>query len=142
MCLRNRVLKLVLEGPVLGALGQPGKGPGQLSESHHLALGKAGELKPAFLTRSLNVLQEDLLYSALYRTCWDFLRLYAALGAPWLVLFPSARTCSLDRRNRYALRSRARAEGKITAPGSRPLVRNASYVAEVVGWRVQKFLLK
>jgi len=37
------VLKLV-EGPVPGALGQPGKGPGQVSESHHLALGKAGEL--------------------------------------------------------------------------------------------------
>lgn len=41
---RNRVLKLDLEGRLVGALGRPGKGPGQLSVSHHLALGKAGEL--------------------------------------------------------------------------------------------------
>ena len=32
-------------------------------------------------------------------------------------IFPSARTCSLDRRNRYALHSRARAEGKRTSQG-------------------------
>jgi len=48
------------------------------------------------------------------------------LGMPWLVLFPSAHPCSLDRSDRYALRSRARAEGEMPAPGSRPLVRNAS----------------
>ena len=41
---KNRVLKLDLEGRVLGAFGQPGKGPGQFSVPHHLALGKAGEL--------------------------------------------------------------------------------------------------
>ena len=53
------------------------------------------------------------------RTVKDGLRdlqLQTALGVPWLVLFPSARTCSLDRRNRYALPSRARAEGKIPTP--------------------------
>ena len=68
---------------------------------------------------------KDALFSA---TCWfdcDALRLHTVLGALWLVLFPSARTCSLERSPRYALRSRARAEGKIPAPSSRPPVRNA-----------------
>ncbi|MCY3756801.1 MAG: hypothetical protein OXG96_03685 [Acidobacteria bacterium] len=37
------MLKLV-EGRVPGALVRPGKGPGRLFVSHHLALGKAGEL--------------------------------------------------------------------------------------------------
>lgn len=41
---QNRVLKLDLEGRVLGVLGKPGKGPGLFSFTHHLALGKAGEL--------------------------------------------------------------------------------------------------
>ena len=54
------------------------------------------------------------------------------LGALWLVFFPSARTCSLDRRNRYALRSRARAEGKNPAPLSRPPVRNAGSASRAV----------
>ena len=41
---KNRVLKLDLEGRILGGFGQPGKAPGQFSFSHHLALGKEGEL--------------------------------------------------------------------------------------------------
>ena len=40
------------------------------------------------------------------------LQVESALAALWLVLFPSARTCSLDRSDRYALRSRAHAEEK------------------------------
>ncbi len=41
---KNRVLKLDLEGRILGRFGQSGKAPGQFSSSHHLALGKKGEL--------------------------------------------------------------------------------------------------
>ena len=59
---------------------------------------------------------EVRLSSALYGAYFDVLRVQTALGVPWLVLFPSARTCSLERSPRYALRSRARAEGKIPAP--------------------------
>lgn len=44
MHFRNGVLKLDLEGPVVGALGQPGKEAGQFFVPHHLALGKDGEL--------------------------------------------------------------------------------------------------
>ena len=53
------------------------------------------------------------------------MRIQTALGVLWLVFFPSARTCSFARSPRYALRSRARAEGKNPAPLSRPPVRNA-----------------
>ena len=53
------------------------------------------------------------------------LRIQTALGMSWLGLFPSARTCSLERSDRHALRSRARAEGNIPAPLSHPSVRNA-----------------
>lgn len=35
----NRILKLNLEGQVLGVVGSPGKLPGQLDYSHHLAIG-------------------------------------------------------------------------------------------------------
>jgi DNA-binding beta-propeller fold protein YncE len=35
----NRILKLNLKGEVLGAIGEPGKLPGQLDYSHHLAVG-------------------------------------------------------------------------------------------------------
>ena len=52
---------------------------------------------------------------------------------PWLVFFPPARTGSLDRRNRYALRSRARPGEKNPAPGSCPLVRNAGSPAPFRG---------
>ena len=51
---------------------------------------------------------------------WRYLRglqLQTALGAPWLVLFPSARTCSLERSPRkYALRCEHALRGAITAP--------------------------
>ncbi|MBI4658212.1 MAG: 6-bladed beta-propeller [Verrucomicrobia bacterium] len=40
----NRVLKLAPDGRVLGALGSPGKLPGQFAYAHHLAVGKRGEL--------------------------------------------------------------------------------------------------
>ena len=44
MYFRNRVLKLDLEGRVVGAFGQPGKEAGQFSVPRHLAQGKAGQL--------------------------------------------------------------------------------------------------
>lgn len=40
----NRVLKLDLEGNVLGTLGSPGKLPGQFAYAHHLAVGKSEEV--------------------------------------------------------------------------------------------------
>jgi DNA-binding beta-propeller fold protein YncE len=40
----NRVLKLAPDSRVLGALGSPGKLPGQFAFAHHLAVGKRGEL--------------------------------------------------------------------------------------------------
>lgn len=40
----NRVLKLAADGRVLGALGSPGKKPGQFAYAHHLAVGKRGEI--------------------------------------------------------------------------------------------------
>ena len=40
----NRVLKLTMEGKVLGSFGQEGRAPGEFAFSHHLALGKKGEL--------------------------------------------------------------------------------------------------
>ena len=40
----NRVLKLDLEGKILGALGTPGRSPGQFSYVHHIAIGKNGEI--------------------------------------------------------------------------------------------------
>ena len=73
------------------------------------------------------------LFSAPHGSDWYVLRLHTALGVPWLVLFRSAHPCSLDRSDRYALRSRARAEGKMPAPGSHPLVRNAGW------WLVGEF---
>lgn len=36
----NRVLKLDIEGQVLGTLGSPGKAPGQFAFAHHLCVGK------------------------------------------------------------------------------------------------------
>ena len=40
----NRVVKVDLEGRLLGTLGSPGKLPGQFSYAHHLCLGKDGSL--------------------------------------------------------------------------------------------------
>lgn len=40
----NRILKLNLEGQILGTLGSPGKLPGQLDFSHHLSVGKSGAI--------------------------------------------------------------------------------------------------
>ena len=38
----NRILKLNLEGQILGSIGSPGKLPGQLDFAHHLSVGKSG----------------------------------------------------------------------------------------------------
>jgi sugar lactone lactonase YvrE len=43
----NRVLKLNLEGKILGALGAPGKLPGQFSYVHHLSVGSDGVIYTA-----------------------------------------------------------------------------------------------
>ena len=40
----NRVLKLDLEGKILGTLGSPGKAPGQFAFAHHLCAGKDGAI--------------------------------------------------------------------------------------------------
>jgi DNA-binding beta-propeller fold protein YncE len=40
----NRILKLNLQGEVLGVLGAPGKLPGLLDYSHHLAVGPSGSV--------------------------------------------------------------------------------------------------
>jgi len=40
----NRILKLNLEGQVLGVLGSPGRLPGQLDFSHHIAVGPSGSI--------------------------------------------------------------------------------------------------
>jgi DNA-binding beta-propeller fold protein YncE len=40
----NRILKTTLNGEVLGALGGPGKLPGLLDYSHHLAVGPSGSI--------------------------------------------------------------------------------------------------
>jgi DNA-binding beta-propeller fold protein YncE len=40
----NRVLKLTREGKVLGALGSPGKKPGEFAYAHHLTVSPGGEL--------------------------------------------------------------------------------------------------
>lgn len=40
----SRVLKLDLDGKVLGSFGQEGRAPGQFALAHHLTLGKKGEL--------------------------------------------------------------------------------------------------
>lgn len=42
------------------------------------------------------------------------------LGAPWLVFYPSARTCSLERSSGYAPRSRAGADGETTGASITP----------------------
>ena len=65
------------------------------------------------------------LFTVPYWACFEGMGEQTALGALWLVFFPSARTCSLEWCSGYALRSRARAEGKNPAPFSRPPVRNA-----------------
>ncbi len=64
------------------------------------------------------------LSSMPYLPGFEGMQLQTVLGALWLALFPSARTCSLERSSGYALRSRARAEGKtacaiITPPGEK-----------------------
>ena len=41
---KNRVLKLDLEGNVLGSYGEEGRAPGRFAFAHHLTLGKKGEL--------------------------------------------------------------------------------------------------
>jgi len=41
---KNRILKLDLQGRILGTLGKAGKQPGELYFSHHLAISKTGEL--------------------------------------------------------------------------------------------------
>jgi DNA-binding beta-propeller fold protein YncE len=43
----NRVLKLNLEGQILGTLGEPGKLPGQFSYAHHLSVGTDGAIYTA-----------------------------------------------------------------------------------------------
>lgn len=40
----NRVLKLDLEGHIVGTLGSAGKGPGQFAYAHHLCVGKNEEI--------------------------------------------------------------------------------------------------
>ncbi len=40
----NRILKLNLDGEILGVLGSPGKLPGQLDYSHHMAVGPSGSI--------------------------------------------------------------------------------------------------
>ncbi len=40
----NRILKLTLEGKILGAFGQPGKGPGQFGLAHDIAVGPGNEI--------------------------------------------------------------------------------------------------
>ena len=75
----------------------------------------AGALNPHFSPGRWIHYRSPIIFSTLWGL-FDVLRVQTALGVPWLVLFPSARTCSLERSPRYALRSRARAEGKIPAP--------------------------
>ncbi|MDX1980143.1 MAG: hypothetical protein SFV51_07735, partial [Bryobacteraceae bacterium] len=41
---RNRILKMDLEGRVLGSLSGPGRLPGQLDFSHHIAVGPSGAI--------------------------------------------------------------------------------------------------
>jgi DNA-binding beta-propeller fold protein YncE len=43
----NRVLKLNLEGKILGSFGAPGKLPGQFSYAHHLSVGSDGAIYTA-----------------------------------------------------------------------------------------------
>ena len=43
----NRVLKLDLEGKILGSFGAPGKLPGQFSYAHHLSVGSDGAIYTA-----------------------------------------------------------------------------------------------
>ena len=43
----NRILKLNLEGQILGAFGEPGKLPGQFSYVHHLSVGPDGSIYTA-----------------------------------------------------------------------------------------------
>ena len=95
-----------------------------------LAMGFPGTItlpdnKSRFLANFAKGSMKDCLSSAPFCPCFWGLRVQTALGAHWLGLFPSARTGSLEWCPRYALRSRARAEGKIPAPLSRPPVRNA-----------------
>ena len=42
--INNRILKLTLEGKILGAFGQPGKGSGQLGLAHDIAVGPGNEI--------------------------------------------------------------------------------------------------
>lgn len=41
---RNRILKVNLDGQILGELSGPGRLPGQLDFSHHIAVGKSGAI--------------------------------------------------------------------------------------------------
>ncbi len=40
----NRVLKLDIEGNIVGTFGAPGKLPGQFAYAHHLAVGRNEEI--------------------------------------------------------------------------------------------------
>ena len=119
-------------------LGWPGTATNRLcdaSEAHGfsppppdapLSEGASCFLPPGRIShRAAGTIMKNRLSSIPYWPLLEGMRVQTALGPPWLVLFPSARTCSLERSPRYALRSRARAEGKIPAPLSRPPVRNA-----------------
>jgi DNA-binding beta-propeller fold protein YncE len=40
----GQIVKLGLDGAVLGALGRPGKAPGEFGEAHYIAVSPAGDL--------------------------------------------------------------------------------------------------
>ena len=82
----------------------------------------AGQVQIRILQKAL---MKECLSSVRYWSFFEGMRVQTALGVLWLVFFPPARTCSLAGSSGYALRSRARAEGKNPAPLSRPPVRNA-----------------
>ena len=42
--INNRILKLTLEGEIIGAFGKPGKGPGQFGLAHDIAVGPGNEI--------------------------------------------------------------------------------------------------
>ena len=101
-----------LRGRNLGTPGSGGTDP-----ARRPSLEKHRRVKRARIShRVAGCIMRSRLFAAACGSYRDGLRLHTVLAAPWLVLFSSARACSLDRSARYALRSRARAEGKIPAP--------------------------
>ena len=84
-------------GLLSGPGGGGGRHPGSLARISHQAA-------PEIVRNHLFLMR--------YRSSSRAQNKQTVLGMPWLVFFPPARTCSLDRRNRYVLRSRARAGEK------------------------------